>query len=757
MTRRSSLLLVVLELAILLQVSVAQLAEDSLQIPRVSTSPTLEDFLGMKPSARVRGQLAKVDSFRQTQPTDGAPATQKTEVYLGYDRRNLYVVFVAFDSEPEKVRGTLSQRENIDDADDWVEVALDTFSDQRRAYLFDSNPLGVQWDALHSEISGENSSFDTLWHSRGRITQLGFVVWMAIPFKSLRFPDAPEQKWRVQFRRWQSRIPELSAWPHISSRIQGRLNQAKEAGGLRDISPGRNIQLIPYGTFRSFRALDTREPDFPRFRQVDGEIDGGVDAKWVIRDNLVLDGTVNPDFNQVESDQPQVTTNQRFEVFFPEKRPFFQENATYFDTPLNLVFTRRIADPQLGARLTGKTGPWAIGAMVIDDQAPGKIVPTGDPLEGKRALFGIFRVNRDLFGQSSIGVIYTGREFQGAHNRVGGVDARFKLGKNWSTSFQAVTSQTRFQDGQETAGPAYQARVDRNGRSFNLYFAYNDIGEDFLTQTGFIRRTGYRELDYAAHYRFRPEGKLLIAWGPDFNGNRLYSRDGRRLDWTVRPNLVFELRGQTKAEFFWLSRGERLRPEDAPSLTRSLDFEPHGWGVRASTSVLKKAIFSATMTRESVVNFVPPEGREPSLADRTGASLRVLLRPLTPLRIENTYLLSNLRQHRASAGIFTNHIVRSNWNWQFNRELSLRFIAQYDGLLTNPAGTRLETSKNLNFDFLFTYLLNPGTALFIGYNSNRQNIELLPGEERVEIIRNRDRFINDGRQFFVKFSYLLRF
>ncbi len=458
--------------------------------------------------------MARVHSFRQTAPSDGEAATQETEVYLGYDQLNLYVVFVASDTEPDKVRGTLTRRENIDNSDDWVEVALDTFSDGRRAYLFDCNPLGVQWDAQHSEISGENASFDAVWDSRGRITDQGFVVWMSIPFKSLRFPETDQQIWGIQFRRWQSRIPELSIWPHISSRVQGRLNQAAQARGLSDISPGRNIQLIPYGTFRSFRALDTRGPSSPRFRQVDGEADGGIDAKWVIQDNLVLDATLNPDFNQVESDQPQVTANQRFEVFFPEKRPFFQENVTFFDTPLSLVFTRRIADPQLGARITGKVGPWAIGAMVMDDESPGKSVPVGDPGEGDRALFGIFRVSRDLFGQSSVGVIYTDREFQQAHNRVGGVDARFKLGRNWGTALQAVTSQTRFEDGEEVAGPAYRARVDRNGRKLNMSISYDDVGEGFLTQTGFVSRTGFRSLTAGGRYRFRPEGKFLIAWGP---------------------------------------------------------------------------------------------------------------------------------------------------------------------------------------------------------------------------------------------------
>jgi hypothetical protein len=201
---------------------------------------------------------------------------------------------------------------------------------------------------------------------------------------------------------------EFTTWPHMSSRVEGRLNQAATATGIENISPGRNFQLIPYGAFRSFRALDERDEDRPQFVREKGELDGGLDAKFVLKDSLVLDLTVNPDFSQVESDQPQVTVNQRFEVFFPEKRPFFLENANFFETPINLVFTRRIADPQFGARLTGKMGPYTLGAMVIDDQSPGRQVPDDDPLQDKRALFGIFRVSRDIFQQSNLGFIFTG-------------------------------------------------------------------------------------------------------------------------------------------------------------------------------------------------------------------------------------------------------------------------------------------------------------------------------------------------------------
>jgi len=321
-----------------------RLAAPELYIPHVERPPTLEDFAGMRPSREVDGKLARVEGLIQRTPRDGQPASQRTEVYLGYDDENLYVIFVCFDSEPERIRARLGRREDVF-SDDVVEVMLDTFNDKRRAYAFVTTPRGIQRDAIWTEGQGFDGSFDTLWHTRGQITDAGYLAWFSIPFKSLRFPSTPQQTWGVILRRDIPRVNESSHWPHVSSAVEGRLNQAATLRGLEHISPGRNLQFIPYASFRSFRAPDFRDPAQPRFAEEAGEVQAGVDAKIIFQDSLVLDITANPDFAQVESDEPQVTVNQRFEVFFPEKRPFFLENAGYFKTPFNLVFTRRIADP----------------------------------------------------------------------------------------------------------------------------------------------------------------------------------------------------------------------------------------------------------------------------------------------------------------------------------------------------------------------------------------------------------------------------
>jgi len=734
------------------------------EIPRVSRPPKLEDFLAMQPSPDEANQLVKIEGLIQRNPKDGAPSSQRTEVYLGYDDKNFYSIFVCFDNEPGSVRARMVRREDIS-GDDAVELMLDTFNDQRRAYSFRANPFGIQEDALFTEGASEDEdvdrpgfdpSFDTLWYSRGKLTDRGYVVWMAIPFRSLRFSSASVQAWGVLLNRDIPRLNEETFWPHYSVSIEGRLNQMATANSMKSISPGRNIQIIPYGLFRTSRGLDTTDPDLPEFQRRT-EVDGGFDAKMGIKDSMVLDVAVNPDFNQVESNEPQVTVTERFEVLFPEKRPFFLENANYFQTPLNLVFTRRIVDPQFGARITGKLGPYALGAFVIDDEAPGKILPPDDPLHNKRALFSIFRVNRDIFEQSTLGFIFTNRDFANSSNRVFGVDGRFKLGQNWVAGFQAVKSWTQFLDGSKSNGTAYNATISRSGRSLGYDFAYNSFSPGFHTDAGFVERTDIHDLKQVVEYRFRPEGKYLISWGPRIATQGVFDHSGLRLDFTQGNSISFELIGDSEIGFEYNLDRERLRPKDFPVLSENRDFRRNEKDIFFKTSYFDWFTFEGQHGWGTTVNFDPPEDHEPFLTNATQSEFLLTLRPRTNLRIDNTYLLTRLHDQFTKANVLTNHIIRSKWNYQFSRELSLRVIVQYDAVLTNPDFTSEETTKNINADFLVTYLINPWTALYVGYNSNAQNIHLVPTDSGAEIARRRRGFLNDSRQFFVKFSYLFRF
>lgn len=196
---------------------------------------------------------------------------------------------------------------------------------------------------------------------------------------------------------------------------------------------------------------------------------------------------------------------------------------------------------------------------------------------------------------------------------------------------------------------------------------------------------------------------------------------------------------------------------DFDVLLENRDFSRNHKGFFFNTSYISQVTARVNYSWGTRINFFPPDNQKPVLANLTSSNLEFTLRPLTALRIDKTYILTRLRDRGSGASIFNNHIIRSKWNYQFNRELSLRVILQYNTVLANPEFTALDTTKNFNADFLITYLINPGTALYIGYNGNAQNIDLLPTDSGTEISRPRRRFINDAKQFFVKFSYLFRF
>jgi len=783
----------------------------------------------MQPQGEIALQMAKVTGFTQRNPHDGEAVSEATDAYLGYDQKNLYAVFVCFD-DPNQVRARMSAREDIFD-DDEVEIILDTFHDRRRAYAFQTTPLGVQWDAIYTEASREeetsghfDTSFDTVWDSRGKVTSHGFVVWIAIPFKSLRFPATRQQEWGIILYRGIIRKSEDSFWPHVSYKIEGRLSQAATLYGLEGISPDRDIELIPYGLARGYRALDTRDPTNPYFQNATLQGQPGIDAKFVIHDHFVVDMTANPDFSQIESEDPQITVNQRYAVYFPEKRPFFLENEDFFRTPMDLLFTRSIADPSAGMRLTGKDGPYSVGLMTSDDRSPGLAVPDYSPLSGMRSYFTVARVSRDIFRQSSVGALFTDWECPttGEYNRIGGVDTRLKFTPTWTLDAQAVTSSSNILgnlfvptyssnnceanyypfssgnrgDNNHYAGPAERLELQRQGLHLSYDGTYNDITPGFVTIPGFINRVDIRETTQELDYRFRPKSGWIVDYGPTVSVRYDFDHTGLRLDTDYDPYFAIQGRGQTVIYLKpYEEIRERLRPEDFCFLGYSLycaapnggnlDYHEHSSGASIQTSYLKKATVTATYYWGDGVNFeaLPPVApaaptlyNQPFLSRQDTGTANLIFRPIKPLKIDNTYLFERLRTTNsaylsvasqtsgAGHGIFNDHIIRSKWNWQFTPQLSMRVILQYNSLLAATPGpgspyTYLPTAKEFNADFLVTYLVHPGTAIYIGYNSDLQNLDVVSATPTVPgYVANTARgYINDSRQFFVKVSYLFRF
>ncbi len=726
-------------------------------IPKMDRAPRLEDFAGMAPGPAIDGAMARVDAFTQIQPVEGRPSSQRTEAYLGYDDENLYVVFVAFDEHPSGIRARKVPRERID-GDDVVTLTLDTFADQRRGYGFTSNAVGIQSDFFETDERGRDATFDTVWDSKGAVTEGGYVVVMAIPFKSLRFPARTDQAWGILLERWIARKGERAYWPSVSSSVQGRLSQEGHLSGIRGISPGGGVQLIPYGTFQSSRSLDTRDPTNPAFVRTPAKLDGGVDGKFVLKSSLVLDVTLNPDFSQVESDEPAASVNERFEVLIPEKRPFFLENADIFRTPLDLVFTRRIVDPRAGVRLTGKIGPYSIGALAMDDEAPGKIVPDGYPRSGTKAGVAILRVARDILDQSRVGALFTDREVDGGYNRVGAVDARLRFNSSFSGDFQAATSATRRADGTALSGQAFRAFVTGSGRHYLYEGGFRDVDETFGTDLGFVPRVGITSTSHYGELTARPEGKVVLSYGPRGYLGTVFGRDGTQLGWERAGGFDVNFQRQTSVGVWFNTDRERLRPSDYASLDRVETYSHRHVYYFLSTSALRRATFKGElMTRGTAINYNPAPGKRPELANRPFDAIATLtLQPLAPLRVDTSYLLTRLRDRETGAGILTNHVLRSKWNWQFTRELSLRAIVQWDEVRTNPALTSLETSRRLNGDLLMAYQVNPWTALYVGYNGNLQNLDLVETPTGPRLVRTREGLVADSKQFFVKLSYLIR-
>jgi len=750
------------------------------KIPRVQRAPKISDFLENQP----REAEFTVNDFREYLPGDGLPATESTVAHLSYDAKNLYVIFECKD-DPALIRAHLSKREEIGQ-DDGVGILLDTFRDFHRAYYFTSNALGVQADAIYTEGQSYDFSFDTVWESEGRITKDGFIVWYAIPFKSLRFSRAPEQTWGIALYRSILRKNEYDYWPYITQRAEGITQQFAAVGGLDELSPGRNMQFIPYGLLAGNHFLNQPDPPNaqtpPAFRNA-FEHRAGLDAKFVAKDALAFDLTLNPDFSQVESDDPQVTVNQRFAVFFPEKRPFFIENAAFFSTPVELFFSRQIADPQFGVRMTGKLGPWTLGALLIDDRQPGQGYSSG--AYATRAADGVVRVTREFGNQSFIGAFLSSRDFADTDNRIASLDARVKFSRNLILTAQTAHSWER-QDQkapqlcqQSTAtsqkpgsqqGNASEVQLSYLGRNWALTSLYDDISPNFCAELGFVPRTDIRRAEQIVDYFWRPNKHKIVDFGPLTSSVVNWNRNGQLQDWETDLGFAVDWTQQTSATF---TRSE------AYELFQGIGFRKHGTLLGFSTAPRNWFAVNARFITGIQENYYPGPGvlpNQPFLGNLKRFNLGFTLRPVSRLRFDETYLYYRLGARNGSTpagfspdrNILNNHLMRSKVNYQFTKEFSLRVILDYNATLANSQLVDLQRelgsyeqgptqpTKRLTGDVLFTYLLHPGTAVYAGYTDNYTNL-FLDATAPSGVGLQRAATTGTGRVVFVKLSYLLRF
>ena len=739
-----------------------------LSIPKLPAAPRLEDFLTGAPATPASQAMQQLTGFIQQDPEDGAPVTEDTSAYIGYSSLDLYLAFVCRDKDPTLIRAHLTPRDEIYD-DDKVEVTLDTFDDHRRGLLFQTNPLGIQADAAWSEDNGQpDFSFDTVWDTWGRRTSFGYVVLMRIPFQSLRFRHADEgdpQVWGLVLRRWISHASERAYWPRISRQIAGRLTQDAPIQGFADVQRGHNIQLIPYVLGQSYRKLDDRNPLAPTFDQKLAQGTAGIDAKIVLHDSLVLDATLNPDFSQVNVDDP-ASPNQRFQPFFYEQRPFFIENASYFSTPINLFYTLNIVSPQFGARLSGKQGPWAVGLLATDDRSPGQAVAPGNPAFNSRGHFYVTRVAHDIGPFSSAGVLYTDREYQNSFNRLGGIDYRYRFHKQWTLTGQAVTSATRNLDNSTQSGNTYKQNLNFTGE--NLFFSatYNDTAKGFNDAAGFFRRPDIREAHTYTTYTWRPNGKYLLAHGPLFYVEQDWDHTGLALDSVSHLSYNFLFNRRTSISPYLAVSNDRLRPSDYSNLHANVEYRSQVAGLYLSSSPIAQLAFSLTGYTGQTVNYNPPANQPPDPVDVESVNANIEVKPFTQLDLQNRYEFDRFRNPGNPLIAYDNNLIVSRWNLQFNRALAVRLIGVYQSTLPNAAYTDQQNTKDLFANALISYVPHPGTAIYLGYTSNAQNLD--PALcTRLEngacspsgtfLNHTGDSLLNSSSTLYLKLSYLLRF
>ena len=732
-------------LVLLVTLKLAAQEKQTIRIPRAGHAPRLEDFINGHPG----DAGLEITDFRQRKPLDGAPSSQPTTAFLSYDDHNLYVVFVC-KADPRTLRAHMVKREDIA-GDDSVSVSLDTFHDGQRAYEFFANPLGIQLDGITAEgVDDDDFSFDTVWQSKGRITKDGYVVMFSIPFKSLRFHSrsARGASWGIALGRIIPGNRELSTWPLLTEKIEAYVPQFATMQAPEHAHAARNMEFVPYVFAAGEKFLDSNASNAASpAMKTQKTYRGGLDAKIVLHDALTLDATVNPDFSQVESDEPQVTTNQRYEVFFPEKRPFFLENSDYFDTPESLLFTRRIVDPQYGLRLTGKVGNWKVGFLGVDDRAPGLLEPVGSPLHGDHAEIFAGRLQRIFNGSSNLGVMFTRRQFGGASTSLWSVDSRLKLGPNWVLASQFMQSGVIVPGAPIDLGNAIFAELRHVGRRFNSSTTYQDRDANFAgNDLGFFRRTDIRQLRQNLSYQWRPEGGMLTSAGPLVSAQAAYDHNGVLQDWFADLPLQFNFKGPTSFSFGRTESFERYQ---------GIGFRKQSSYVTFSTDKLRMVGLHASYAQGMEINFFPAAGVVPALGNATDASAGVTLKPISRLQLEEKYIFSRLGDPIRRGVIFENHLLRSKLNYQLSRPMSFRVIVDYNGLAGNPLLADLERTKRLNYDFLFTYLLHPRTALYIGYSDRYENLLLNPASP-LGLVRTADLSHLTARQFFIKLSYAFR-
>jgi hypothetical protein len=777
-------------------------------IPKFAKPPLVDGNL----NDAVWQSAAVLKDFYQIDPGDNVAPSKPTEVLLGYDSKFLYLAFRAFD-EPDKVRSTVAKRDNIF-SDDYVGFFLDTFNDRRKAFEVFFNPLGIQGDGVLTEGSGEDFSVDLLLESKGIIGENGYTVEVAIPFKSLRYEAGKGKLWGAHFfRRIQRFNRELDSWMPFSRSISGNLNQAGHLTGLEGILAERTLELIPSLTLsqsgrfvRSFGVFPGTAAALTDPGRVVNEpigFDPGLTAKFTPSSALTLDLAINPDFAQVEADQLVVTTNQRFPIFFGEKRPFFLEGIDIFRTPVTAVHTRAIVDPDIAVKLSGKRGRNTFGLMMASDNGPGnlsaddrgnlavclerraidpRVVCNNERFLDKNAYIGVLRLKRDIGkGENTIGILATTYNFIEKHNDLGAVDGRFRLDKQTTFSFQLLgtTSRNFFFDPEQGKsnyrtgkGLGYAIDYNVSGRNFGWELYGEGYTRDYRADVGFFGQTNTNFSSAFARYDTDPNPKAKIisrhfhnfSWiGYDFQGRIQNWESEFYVQWRLPRNSFFSLSYEPAYERILEEEFGPKRTATRPGAFYGPDNErsvqKHHFFVSGSSQYSKKIQFNARAVlrvnhldldfgggrkypRVSPAALLLGQGAplDPGAGNLFEFSGGVTYQPTNELRMSLNLVKNRLKRRDTGLTAFDVNILTFRGTYQFTRATFARAIIDYNTL-----------SSRLRAQVLAGWTPSPGTSFYIGYNDDLNFNESHPFTR--EIVPG---FRRNSRTYFIKMSYLFR-
>lgn len=660
----------------------------------------------------------RIEIDTETRPGENIPAKVKTVAYLVEDGENLYIGFDAADPDPAAIRAYLRDRDSAWN-DDFVGIVVDTYGDERRAFEFFANPLGVQMDLTNDDVNqNEDDSWDAIWDSAGKIHTGGYVVEMQIPLSQLRFPKKTgKQTWGIDLLRFYPREHRYRFSNNPQDRnVNCYLCQFAKIQGLEGAEPGRDLEFVP--TLTASQGENTNDPGFEPLNSSGTDVELGLSVRWGITPDLTANLAINPDFSQVEADVARLEINNQFALFFPEKRPFFLEGADYFSTPIRAVFTRTVVDPSIGAKLTGKRGKNTFGIFAAEDDVtnllfPGEFSSDSESLEQENTAF-VGRYSRSFGDVSSIGALITGRSGDGYHNYVGGVDMRWKITDQHNVKLQYLRSDTEYpidiatefeQPTGSFDGDATQIGYDYDSRNWFAYAHHRDFSSDFRADSGFVPQVnknqqiiGLGRIWYGDKddwfSRIRISGDWDIA----------HDEDGRVLEREVEGYFNVQGPMQSFLEIGGLTRDvlydDVLFKEDKVRLFA--EFQPKGG-----------LVIGAFARWGDQIDF-----------DNTRLGDEVRIEPFVNWNVNRHLLLRYdgafvTLDTKEGPNIFDAAVHDVRLTWQFSVRSFLRLTAQIQDVDRNPAvyTDSVDASESdVGRQLLYSYKLNPQTVFFLGYS-----------------------------------------